>query len=138
MIDDLLSRLDKVKSNGRNQWTACCPAHDDRDPSLAVKVLSDGRILIKCFAGCGAADVVHSVGLTMSDLFPDGCLGELKGWQQLQDIRDKKKDAKLDKDRMILEMAKSDRASGKRLSPKDLEREKQAYLRVRNGTENHR
>tara|TARA_Y100000588_G_C13829690_1_gene743033 strand:- start:215 stop:487 length:273 start_codon:yes stop_codon:yes gene_type:complete len=28
-------------------------------------------VLVHCFAGCGAADVVESVGLELSSLFPD-------------------------------------------------------------------
>jgi Toprim domain len=31
---------------------ACCPAHDDRTPSLSVKDAPDGRLLVKCHAGC--------------------------------------------------------------------------------------
>jgi len=49
---------------------ARCPAHDDRSPSLSIRETNDGTILLKCFAGCGAADVVAAVGLTLADLFP--------------------------------------------------------------------
>jgi hypothetical protein len=31
---------------------ACCPAHDDRNPSLSVRRAPDGRVLVHCFAGC--------------------------------------------------------------------------------------
>lgn len=69
-LDAILSRLDGVR--GRNgSWSAKCPAHADRTPSLSVKELEDGRILIKCFAGCGAADVMQAIGLGLSDLFPE-------------------------------------------------------------------
>lgn len=70
-ITDLLSRLNKVRSTGAGKWSACCPAHADRSPSLAVRLTDDGRILIKCFAGCGAADVIDAVGLDFVDLFPE-------------------------------------------------------------------
>lgn len=69
-VDKLLARLDKVKQTGPNRWLACCPAHDDRSPSLAVRVTDDGTVLLKCWAGCGAADVVEAVGLSLQDLFP--------------------------------------------------------------------
>ncbi len=69
--DQLLSRLDKVKQTGSNQWTARCPAHEDRSPSLSIRELEDGRILCYCFAGCGAANVMQAIGLSLSDLFPD-------------------------------------------------------------------
>ncbi|WNK19360.1 CHC2 zinc finger domain-containing protein [Halomonas piscis] len=65
-----LDRLDKVQSKGPERWAACCPAHDDRGPSLSVRVADDGKLLVHCFAGCGAADVVAAVGLELSDLFP--------------------------------------------------------------------
>ena len=68
-IENLLSRLDKVK--GRNgAWTACCPAHDDKGPSLAVREGEDGRVLLHCFAGCETASVLGAVGMDMTNLFP--------------------------------------------------------------------
>lgn len=66
----LLSRLEKVRQRGADQWSARCPAHDDKGPSLSVKELSDGRVLIRCFAGCEVGAVVEAVGLEMTDLFP--------------------------------------------------------------------
>lgn len=69
-INDLLSRLKQVKKIAATSWKACCPAHDDRSPSMSIKETSEGAILIHCFAGCSVADIVDSVGLTMVDLFP--------------------------------------------------------------------
>jgi len=71
MINNLLGRLNKVKSTGRNSWLACCPAHDDRSPSLSIKEEADGHILLHCFAGCSAVDVVGAVGVDIGDLFPE-------------------------------------------------------------------
>jgi hypothetical protein len=67
----LLNRLDRPKQTGPDRWLAKCPAHEDRSPSLSVRELDDGRVLINCFAGCGAIDVLDSVGLTWSALFPE-------------------------------------------------------------------
>ena len=69
-VDVLLSRLDKVKRTGPGTWSARCSAHDDRGPSLAVRELYDGRILLHCFAGCDVHDVLAAVDLNVSDLFP--------------------------------------------------------------------
>lgn len=69
-VDAILSRLEKVRSIGPMKWQARCPAHDDKTPSLAVKELGDGRILIHCFSGCGAASVMETLGLTLADLMP--------------------------------------------------------------------
>ena len=55
---------------------AKCPAHSDGDPSLSIKQLPDSRILIKCFAGCGALEVLEAVGLDWGALMPDDGLYE--------------------------------------------------------------
>lgn len=68
IVENFLSRLDKVKSTGKDSWIACCPAHDDKRPSLAISV-KDGKTLVHCFSGCSVYDVVSSVGLTVQDLF---------------------------------------------------------------------
>jgi DNA primase len=68
-IDLIIDRLDKVRgSNGR--FTARCPAHDDKDPSLSVSEAADGTVLLKCFAGCSADEIVGAIGLDLKDLFP--------------------------------------------------------------------
>jgi hypothetical protein len=70
-IDNLLSRLQKVRKGfNPDTWQACCPAHKDNSPSLALKVLNDGRILLHCFGGCGQREVTDALGLNTSDLFP--------------------------------------------------------------------
>jgi hypothetical protein len=69
-VNDLVARLEKAKRTSRDSWLACCPAHKDRTPSLTVRGLDDGRILIHCFSGCGAADVMAAIGLETADLFP--------------------------------------------------------------------
>lgn len=68
-IELLLSKLDKVKG-GNGKWMACCPAHGDKSPSLGIKQAKD-RILINCFAGCGATEVLDSIGLDYSALYPE-------------------------------------------------------------------
>jgi hypothetical protein len=51
--------------------TLCCPAHDDRSPSLSVRAGDDGRILVHCHAGCPTQAVVDAVGWRMADLFAE-------------------------------------------------------------------
>lgn len=48
-----------------------CPAHPDKTPSLSVSEGRDGRVLLKCFAGCSTDEICASVGLTLADLMPD-------------------------------------------------------------------
>lgn len=84
MIDLLLSRLKKVKSTRRDSWVACCPSHDDKNPSMGIKLASDGRILMYCRAGCSTESILDSIGLEFSDLFPER-IGEE---QMLKPIRE--------------------------------------------------
>jgi hypothetical protein len=39
-------------------WTARCPAHDDRTPSLSLTETKDGKLLVRCHAGCDQKDVI--------------------------------------------------------------------------------
>jgi hypothetical protein len=56
----------------------CCPAHDDRTPSLSVG-LTHGAILFHCFAGCSSEEVLEGFkrhGIHPRDLF-DGLGGPI-------------------------------------------------------------
>jgi len=66
--DRVLSLLNAVRPRGTDQWTARCPAHDDHRPSLSIRHVGD-RVLVKCWIGCPAADIVTALGLTLADLF---------------------------------------------------------------------
>ena len=77
-VDALLSRLDGVKRTGAARWIARCPAHDDKRPSLAIRELDDGRVLLHDFAGCSVEDVLGAVGLTFDDLYPERALDHHK------------------------------------------------------------
>lgn len=68
-IDLLLSLLHKVKQTGHGQYIARCPSHSDKNPSLSIRN-DNGKILLRCFAGCSAYEIVSSIGLSLSDLFP--------------------------------------------------------------------
>lgn len=67
----LLSLLHQVKQTGPGRWIARCPAHEDRRPSMSIRELDDGRVLIHDFSGCSTSDVLAAVGLTLEDLFPE-------------------------------------------------------------------
>jgi putative DNA primase/helicase len=40
---------------------ACCPARDDREPSLAITDARDGKVLLRCHAGCDQQDVIAAL-----------------------------------------------------------------------------
>ncbi|MCO6436920.1 MAG: AAA family ATPase [Phycisphaerae bacterium] len=70
-VAGFLDLLDGVRAAGPNQWTAKCPAHADRNPSLSVGRGDDGRLLATCHANCEFNDILNSVGLKPSDAFPE-------------------------------------------------------------------
>jgi len=68
--DNLLQHLQKIKRIGDGRWLTCCPAHDDKSPSLSIRELDDGRVLVHCFAGCSVHEIVGAIGMDITDLFP--------------------------------------------------------------------
>ena len=77
-VNNLLSRLQKVKPKGKGQWIACCPAHEDKSPSMTIAQADDGRVLVHCFAGCSTEQILSSVSLTFDDLYPPRALDHVK------------------------------------------------------------
>ena len=65
-VQEILNRLEKVKSSADNQWNALCPAHEDKIPSLSIKLADDGNVLVNCHAGCDHKDIVAAMGLTVN------------------------------------------------------------------------
>ena len=49
-------------------WSARCPTHDDRTPSLSLRDTSDGKVLVRCHAGCNQDQVIAY--LKANDLWP--------------------------------------------------------------------
>lgn len=78
-IHDLLNQLQKVKKTGPSRYIALCPAHPDKRPSLTITEKDDGMVLLKCWAGCGAAEVLNAVGLEFDALFPPRTDDHTKG-----------------------------------------------------------
>lgn len=76
-FDVVLSKLDKARE--KKAWgqdvvrmaEACCPAHDDKTPSLSVREFTSGWIDPHCFAGCTREDIVSAIGMRISDLGPN-------------------------------------------------------------------
>lgn len=69
--DKLLSRLQRVKRTGPGKWIASCPTREDKSPSLAIREMEDGRVLLHDFGGDSVEAILGAVGLTFTDLFPD-------------------------------------------------------------------
>jgi len=70
-MNSLIDRLEGVRETGPSRWIAKCPSHDDKSPSLSVRLADGDTWLLHCFAGCASTDVVAALGLEFSDLYPD-------------------------------------------------------------------
>lgn len=44
-------------------------AHEDAHPSLSISIGEEGRVLVRCHAGCGTDEIVAAAGLVIGDLF---------------------------------------------------------------------
>ena len=69
-VQEFLTKLEGV-TKASTGWSARCPAHQDHNASLSVGEGEDGRILVKCHAGCSTESVVSAMGLKLSDLFAE-------------------------------------------------------------------
>ncbi len=92
--EELLARLEKVKSNGKDSYICCCPAHRDKEPSLSIKELED-RFLVYCHAGCDTQQVLGSIGLEIKDLFKTNKNTLTLTWQEKVKVWHHQKKGKL-------------------------------------------
>lgn len=120
-IDVVLQRLDKVKAAGAGKWKACCPAHDDKDPSLSIREADDGKVLLHCWAGCDTESITAAIGLTVRDLFPGN---------DQRPVRRGPSRAAVEHERRIVAIGLSLLAQGGSLPPSDLERLETARRRL--------
>lgn len=79
-IHQFLALFPSIKETKKG-WDVCCPAHDDRSPSLGVMEGEEGRIVLNCFAGCTKESICAALGIQMSDLFADT---RLTGYAELR------------------------------------------------------
>ncbi len=86
-LGHLQSRTGKTAQRTSSGYSACCPAHDDSNPSLSISEGIDGKILLKCFAGCSIEDVCACLSIQVSELFcpVNGQLGSKRTVYSYQD-----------------------------------------------------
>lgn len=70
VVERLRSAGKMVRGSGPS-WTAQCPAHDDRSPSLSLTESPTGKALLNCHAGCTVPAICAALDIRMADLFPD-------------------------------------------------------------------
>jgi hypothetical protein len=117
---ELLSLFEKVTKTGKdNQFQVICPAHADKTASLAIKINSDGRVLLHCFAGCGIENICGSLGISIDDLLPEKIdvlkpMGKIYNpYAVLKSLRDEV---------LLVLIAANELADGKELNEHDRER----------------
>lgn len=125
----LLSRLNYVRKRSANQWSARCPAHDDKGPSLSIKELPDGRVLLHCFAGCAVEEVLGAIGLDFCSLFPDRTDFQL-GQRKPKLLTASQALELLNQESLIVSIVAHDIGVRKKFKPEDLDRVAKAYGRI--------
>ena len=115
---DILERVQKYKRTGEGKWIATCPAHNDLSPSLSVSETPEGKVLLKCWSGCGALDIITAIGLDWSVLFPPNDNYRAMSRPKRDDLED-----------FVVELAEYAKKSGQRLSDADKARYAQALKR---------
>jgi putative DNA primase/helicase len=61
-IDEVLNKLKNVKRNGKG-YSALCPVHTDKRNSLSINEGFDGKVLLKCHAGCSFRKIQNALGM---------------------------------------------------------------------------
>ena len=121
-LETILAKMSKVRKSNRG-YMACCPVHDDKNPSMTITETDDGKVLCHCFS-CGArgSDVVEALGLTPGELFSGAFTGTY-------DPKYKLKKTELEDDLVIM-MYEQGKQRGDYLTHSDYKRYKLAKARI--------
>lgn len=121
MLEDILNHLDKVKKTPSG-YVACCPVHDDKNPSMSVTE-KDGVVLMHCFS-CGAngLDVANSLQISPSALFTDVMMPVTMTRRLKSDLQT---------DAYVISIYESTKQSNGRLTYNDFKRYKLARERIK-------
>ena len=129
-IDLILPLLMKARQRQPGQWSACCPGHDDKRPSLSVRETPEGAVLVHCFSGCSADAVVAALGLSLADLFPPRKLSGNEPKRQPRLLTAGQALELLDREAQLVAVAASNMLHGVVLNQNDLTRITQAAGRI--------
>jgi hypothetical protein len=69
MTAQQLAEMVQARPTGRGRWTARCPSHSDRNPSLSIRQGTRG-VLVRCWSqNCSVESIANALGLRVVDLF---------------------------------------------------------------------
>lgn len=134
-VDRILARLEGVRRSGPG-WRANCPIGHRSRGTLAIAEADTGAVLMRCHAGCAAAEIVAAVGLTLADLFPPRERAEQSAADRrenrerlaLANVRDAAQ--MIDNELYVILIAIAMQARGEALSEQDQERLRLAHERI--------
>ena len=121
----ILDRLEKVRQVKPDSWRACCPAHDDRSPSLDITDAGD-RVLLICRAGCAFDEVRAALGMQAHEFYADSKAPK----SAAPGVSIRSLNAALVRELVLCWVLAADRAQGKPIGAADLERERIARQRI--------
>lgn len=67
MLEEFISHVQDARRQGSG-YVAKCPAHEDNKASLGINQAQDGKILLKCYAGCTFDAIVQELGIEKKEL----------------------------------------------------------------------
>ena len=75
-IDRVLACLPDAKPSGRDRWRTWCRICSGNTSALSIGVGKNGGVVMRCFKSeCSVESIVASIGLSVSDLFPERLTG---------------------------------------------------------------
>jgi hypothetical protein len=124
-VHPILDRLEKVRQVKPDAWTACCPAHDDSSPSVAIADKGD-RVLMHCYGGCTFDEIRAALGMQAHEFYADSKAPKSAApGVSMRSLNDA-----LVRELVLCWVLAADRSKGKPISPADLARERIARQRI--------
>ena len=87
--------LPKARKGGGDWWSACCPAHDDKGPSLGFIEQSNGNVGFICHAGCDKESILAAMGLQWADVFAESMTPEARLQYHRQSLESERRHAEV-------------------------------------------
>src|SRR5690349_3599552 len=70
-LEKFVERFDDPRRSGKG-YLVQCPSHQDDKASLSVAAGTDGKIILKCFAGCSFEQITEAGKIDPRELFNNG------------------------------------------------------------------
>ncbi|WP_406828703.1 hypothetical protein [Microbulbifer sp. ARAS458-1] len=120
----------KFRAIGKDRYRGTCSVCDRN--TLQVTEAEDGKLLLKCWAGCDNHSILAALGLSWGDLFPDNGLRPDPTYRQRRQAQARANAVHFEF--QILRFAAADLKRGRRISPTDAARVELACQRIEQAT----